>query len=67
VHRSTEYRLIRHHRADFTSIKHIDEQGFDHVVLVMGQCNLIAADFTCNFENPLSPESGTEKTGFFLL
>lgn len=34
-----------HHGADFGTVKHAHEDGFDHIVEVMAKCNLVAAKF----------------------
>jgi hypothetical protein len=59
--------LIGHHGTDFPGVKHVDQQGLNNVVAVMGKGNLIATSFGGNLEYPFSSEPGTEKARVLLV
>ena len=60
-----EDRLIRDHRADLPSVEEVDQEGLDDIVPVVGKGDLVAAPLRRDLEDPLPPETGTEKAGVF--
>jgi len=67
VHFAAKNGLVRHHRADLPAVEHIDEQGLDDIVPVMGESDLVKAVFACDLEYPLAPEARTEEAGVLAV
>ncbi len=62
-----EKRLHGKHCADFSRIAHVQEQGFDDVVLVMAECEFAASEFVGNFEKAFSAQPGAQETRIFAI
>ena len=55
------------HRAYLPPVKHIDQQGFNYIVPVMGEGNTVATPGGGNLENPAAAETGAQETGIFTV
>jgi hypothetical protein len=55
------------HGADLTTIKYIEEQGFDDVVLMVSKGDLVTFQLVGQTEEPLSPLPRAEETGVLSI
>jgi hypothetical protein len=55
------------HSADLTTIKNIEEQGFNDVVLMVSKGDLVTFQLLGQTEEPLSPLPRAEETGILSI
>jgi hypothetical protein len=55
------------HGADLGTVNNIKKKGFDDIVLVMAQGDLVAFETMSKMEEAFSPFPGTEETGVFPI
>jgi len=59
-------RLIRKHGADLSGEEDVQEKGLDHIVLIVGQSDLVTSVFPGQFEEVPAAKPRAEKTGAAL-
>ena len=52
-----------HHGIDLAAVKDPHKNSFDHIIKMVSQCNLIAAQLLCMGIEVTPPHSGAEVTG----
>ena len=57
---------LRHHRLHLRAVQHSHQYGFNHIVIVMPQCDLIAAELSRIAVQMSSAHSGAQITGRFF-
>ena len=51
--------LLGNHGTDFSGVTHINEHGFDDIILIMTQRDFITTGFSRDFKQALTPQSRT--------
>ena len=69
VELSLEVSLVRNHGADFSREEDVEKEGFDYVVFIVGQGDLVAAVVPGHFKKdpPAQPRAEKAGTGFAVI
>jgi hypothetical protein len=59
--------LERHHGTDLATVAHIQEQGFNNIVLMVAKRQFLTPPFISQLKETLSSKSGTKETRIFTI